>query len=272
MNQIPAGPAKDELVCLSLDASTDACSVALESGGRVWSRFQVTPRGHARELLGMLDAVLAESGLARDRITLLAYGRGPGAFTGVRISVGVAQGLAWGLGVPVVGVSTLAAVAQGAIRRHAAQAGAATGPQTPPAHGATNGLHGARVLAALDARMGEVYWGAYALDAASGLMLAVGDEAVGPPAQVRVPAPWVSPEQASGKTPGVIPCLGAGSGWDAHGQALGDATGIPFAGMQPDAMPDARDMLAHARFAWERGLCIPADQAAPVYLRNHVTG
>ena len=121
---------------LALDTATERCSVALWIDGAVVVRDAVMPRGHAELILPMVDAVLSECSLSLRDLDALAYGRGPGAFTGVRIAIGVVQGLAYGANRPVVGISNLAAVAQ------------------PHADSGT-------VLVCMDARMNEVYWCAY---------------------------------------------------------------------------------------------------------------
>ena len=122
---------------LAIDTATEICSVALLMDDRIVERSTETQRGHADLVLPMVDAVLAEAGLKLQQLDGLAYGRGPGAFTGVRIAVGVAQGLAYGAQLATVGVSDLAAVAQ----------------QFASA--------GARILVCMDARMNEVYWGRF---------------------------------------------------------------------------------------------------------------
>jgi tRNA threonylcarbamoyladenosine biosynthesis protein TsaB len=122
---------------LAIDTATETCSVAVLIDDRIIERATDTQRGHADLVLPMVDAVLVESGLTLRQLDGLAYGRGPGAFTGVRIAVGVAQGLAYGAQLPTVGVSDLAAVAQ----------------QFASA--------GARILVCMDARMNEVYWGRF---------------------------------------------------------------------------------------------------------------
>lgn len=225
-------------VILALDASTDACTVALELPGHArFVRSTVIPRGHARELLGMIESLLVEADVARSAIGLVAYGRGPGAFTGVRIGVGLAQGLGWGLGVPLAGVSTLAAIAQRAGRE----------------------LGGDRVLVAMDARMREVYWAACERDLDSGLMRPRTEERLSAPELVRAPADW--PE-----------CHAAGTGWQAHGETLASACDCVLAGRAPDMLPDARDLLDYGQHAWRTGAVQRADEAAPVYLRDRVTG
>ena len=227
----------DGPVIVALDACTEACSVALQVGEKVFSRHAVIPRGHARELLPMLDGLLAETGLSRDAIGLVAYGRGPGAFTGVRISVAVAQGLGRGLDCPLVGVSSLLAVAGVAGRETEA----------------------CRVAVAMDARMGEVYWAlCERADAASPFRL-LGEESVLAPAAVTMPADWNN-------------WHAAGTGWAVHSEALLAALGRKPARCLDQALPDACCLLPHAMEAWRAGKLEAAASARPVYLRDKVTG
>ncbi len=162
---------------LALDTSTEACSVALWHDARLLSRHEVIPRLHAQRVLPMVRELLDEAGLALTALDAIAFGRGPGAFTGIRIAIGVVQGLAFALDRPVLPVSDLAVIAQRAWREH----------------GAT------QVAAAIDARMDEVYWGCYRLE--EGEMRLAGVEAVLPPEQVALP------RQAEGDW------FGAGTGW-----------------------------------------------------------
>ncbi len=218
---------------LALDTATEACSVALRVDDAVYTRWVEAPREHGDRLLAMIDEVLAEADLTADALDVVAFGRGPGAFTGVRIAVSAAQGIAYGLDRPVVPVSDLAALAQGAHREHGARA----------------------VLAAIDARMGEVYWGAYRLDD-NGLMTAVQEEAVAPPERV----PW--PEGAD--------WLGVGTGWASYAEHLSDAAGDRLRANQGRALPHARDIAELAARAWQHGEVVTATQALPVYLRDRV--
>ena len=152
---------------LALDTATEACSAALLHGGRLYHRYEVIPRMHAQRLLPMIDELLVEAGIALKQVDALVFGRGPGAFTGVRIATGMVQGLAFATGKPVIGISNLAALAQRAWREHGAQ----------------------NVCAAIDARMDEVYWGCYQLR--DGDMQLMGNEVVSAPEQVQL-APGMS--------------------------------------------------------------------------------
>lgn len=215
---------------LALDTATEACSVALLHEGKVLSHYEVIPRLHAQRLLPMISDLLAEGGIALSAVDGIAFGRGPGAFTGVRIAIGVVQGLAFALDRPVLPVSNLAVLAQRALREHGAQ----------------------QVASAIDARMDEVYWGCYRAE--QGEMRLAGIEAVLPPEQA------VLPREASGDW------FGAGTGWGTFAARIA----VPVVGQEPNMLPHALDLLSLARFAWARGEALPADQAQPVYLRDKV--
>lgn len=149
---------------LAIDTATERCSVALRMDGRVIERSLDTARSHADSVLPMVEAVLGEAGIALRDVDGIAYGRGPGAFTGVRIAIGVVQGLAFGADLPTVGISDLAAVAQQIAR---------------PAD---------RILVCMDARMNEVYWTTFVCNAHDGLVAASSVEQVAPADMVGVPA------------------------------------------------------------------------------------
>ena len=214
---------------LALDTATEACSVALLHDGKVTSHYEVIPRLHAQKLLPMIKDLLAAAGVELSAVEAIAFGRGPGAFTGVRIAIGVVQGLAFALERPVLPVSNLAVLAQRALREHGAS----------------------QVAAAIDARMDEVYWGCYRETA--GEMRLVGAEAVLAPEAAQLPA------DASGDW------FGAGTGW-----GYGERIKVTCAEQDAAMLPHAEDLLALARFAFERGEAVAADQAAPVYLRDKV--
>lgn len=217
---------------LAIDTATDACSAALLAGDELIERYALAPRGHARLILPMIDELLAEAALGLRDLDALAFGRGPGAFTGVRMAAGVVQGLALGSGLPVIGVSDLAALAQGAMRRRGWP----------------------RVLAAMDARMGEVYWGAFTR-APDGGAEAAGAEAAVPPQDVTAPpGDW----------------HGVGPGWSLYAAGLSAAIGIELE-FDADCLPRAADVARLGARAFARGAAAhSAEEALPVYLRDRV--
>jgi tRNA threonylcarbamoyladenosine biosynthesis protein TsaB len=217
---------------LAIETATEACSAALWLDGALSSRFELAPREHTRLILPMMDQLLAEAGVALADLDALAFGRGPGAFTGVRIAAAVIQGAAFGADLPVVPVSTLAALAQQGLDTGAA-----------------------RVLALLDARMGEVYWGAFEADAA-GLAVPVGPEQVIAPERVPIP-------EGQG-------WHGVGSGWGAYEDALRTRLDACLGDVNPALYPAATEVARLAVREFAAGLAVPAEQALPVYLRDKV--
>ncbi|AZS51803.1 tRNA (adenosine(37)-N6)-threonylcarbamoyltransferase complex dimerization subunit type 1 TsaB [Entomomonas moraniae] len=148
---------------LALDTATEACSVALLCNDRIYNCYEVIPRLHAQQILPMIHNVINGAGCKLDDIEGLAFGCGPGAFTGIRIAAGIVQGLAFALDKPVIPVSNLAIIAQRAWRKYQIE----------------------RVAVAIDARMNEIYWGCYALH--NGEMTLVGNEQVVAPENVALP-------------------------------------------------------------------------------------
>jgi tRNA threonylcarbamoyladenosine biosynthesis protein TsaB len=216
---------------LALDTATEACSVSLACGDRQLDRYAELGRGHAENLLPMVDELLAEAGLALSDLDAIAFGRGPGAFTGVRLAASVAQGLAFGANLGVVPVSDLAAVAQRAAGIH------------PGAD---------RVLAVNDARMQEVYWAEFS----SGPEVEPsGVEQVSAAGEVVLPraARWVA----------------AGRGLRAA-PALAERCGQAGAVVIDDLLPRASEVLALARPRVAAGQLLPPELALPVYVRDRV--
>ncbi len=224
----------NELKILAVDTATEACSAALLVGDKLFSRWEEAPRDHTRKILPMVQAVLEDAGISLSDLDAIAFGRGPGSFTGVRIGISVAQGLAFGAGVPLIGISTLAAMAQGAYRLDGAE----------------------QVLTAIDARMNEVYFGRYEL--IDGRMQLVGDEVVSEP------TPLVD---VRGTLAGPVTCVG--TGFETYGETLGGLA--DELAVSQVRFPAAEDMLPLARAAWLAGEAVPVEQATPVYLRDKVT-
>ncbi|GAA0515508.1 tRNA (adenosine(37)-N6)-threonylcarbamoyltransferase complex dimerization subunit type 1 TsaB [Tatumella terrea] len=223
------------LKLLALDTATEACSAAILNQQQQDARFEIAPRDHTRKILPLVAELLAGQDLALNALDALVFCRGPGSFTGVRIGIGIAQGLALGAGLPMVGVSTLATLAQGAFRRCQAD----------------------RVLAAIDARMGEVYWAEYQRDA-SGEWQGGDSEAVLSPAQAILRMQSLSGRWAM-----------AGTGWQAYPELQQGHTLQLTDGASE--LPAAEDMLPLATVLLQRGEVSQAADIEPVYLRNEVT-
>lgn len=216
---------------LALDTAGARCSVALLLDGKLTEMDAPAERVQAESVLPMVEQLLAEAGLKLGSLDAIAFGRGPGAFTGLRVATSVAQGLAYGAGLPVVPVSDLAALAAAAARLHQAE----------------------RIMACLDARMHEVYWAAY--EARADEIVPLSEEALSPPSEVAAPS--------------VGPWFGAGPGWGAYGDAL--RARVPqLMGIDPALLPTAGDIARLGEVAFRKGEQLPPEQALPVYLRDKV--
>lgn len=220
---------------LAIDTSSEACSVALQCGDSSIYRFTDQPRKHAELVLPMVEDVLREAGIVLSRLDAIAFGRGPGSFTGLRIAAGTVQGLAFGADLPVVPVSSLMGLAQRAWREF--------------------GWH--RVHAAFDARMGEVYWGSYQRQNDGDWHLQ-GEECVSRPEHL-LRAAGIRQEDG---------WSGAGSGW-LYRAALEPLVGT-LERCEITLLPHALDLLPLAQRAFVRGDVVRAEQVVPVYLRNDV--
>ncbi len=218
---------------LALDTATEACSVALGIGDQRLERYEELERGHAERLLPMVDELLAEAGIKLASLDAIAFGRGPGGFTGVRLAASVAQGLAFGAGLGVVPISDLAAVAQLAA-----------------------GLHPVArcVLAVNDARMREVYWAEFRVGR---MVEPAGEEHVSAGGDVLMPP-----------APGG-PWLAVGRGLRASPE-LAERCRAAGAELLPDLLPRASEILQLAQPAVAAGQILPAEHALPVYVRDRV--
>ena len=217
---------------LALDTATEALSVSVAVDDRQIDRYVEIDRGHAEQLLPMVEAVLAEAGIGLGALDAIAFGRGPGGFTGVRLAASVAQGLAFGAGIGVVPVSDLAAVA---LRVRQIEPGVS------------------RVLVANDARMREVYWAEFQV---SPLLISLaGEERVSPPAEVTPlsGAAWAA----------------AGRGLRAWPE-LAERCRVAGATLHVDLLPRASEVLTLARLQVAAGQILDPAQAVPVYVRDRV--
>ncbi|XQW83781.1 tRNA (adenosine(37)-N6)-threonylcarbamoyltransferase complex dimerization subunit type 1 TsaB [Thalassotalea piscium] len=220
---------------LAIDASTEACSVALTFNDKSYHQFELCPQSHSTVLLPMVDSVLAEAGCSLKELDGLIFGRGPGSFTGVRIGIGVVQGLAYSADLKVVGISTLRMMAQQAFEEYQQK----------------------NVIAAIDARMSEVYTGYFSVNA-QGIMEEQGAETVLPPAKLS--------DHFSDVT---TPVYGVGTGWDAYPEILNslkcnqDSIDVLY--------PDARFLLSLGIEEFNKGLAVSAEFAQPVYVRDTVS-
>lgn len=220
---------------LAIDTSTENCSVTLVIDDTYFVRREVAPRDHTKKVLPMVDEVLKEGGIKLSDLDALAFGRGPGSFTGVRIGIGIAQGLAFGAELPMIPVSTLAAMAQGSYRLS----------------GADN------VACAIDARMSEVYWARFSRQSDGDWHL-VDQEQVAPP-----------PHLAELSLSDEIVWTQAGTGWDAYFEALSELKFATIAGEM--FYPDAEDIAFLAKLAFAKGKTVTVEASSPVYLRDKVT-
>jgi len=216
---------------LAIDTATESCSAAALAGERLVARSELAPRRHGELLLPMCEEVLAEAGLRRHDLDAIAVGCGPGAFTGVRLAISAAQGIALALDIPVVPVSSLAALAM--------QAPANGGP----------------ILAVIDARMGEIYAGQFRRTE-HGLVEPIAAETVGPVDAL----PRLDDDAWN-----VI-----GSGWAGYRDALLARMISPPRWHDGERYPQAIDVARLAVARMRAGLAVAAEDALPVYLRDKV--
>ena len=241
------------LTLLALDTSTEACSVALLYNGEKTYLSELAQRTHAKRILPMVDEILTDSGLKLNQLDALAFGRGPGSFTGVRVGAALAQGLALGADLPVIPISNLTAMAQAAFELYQAK----------------------NVAAAIDARMNEVYFSQLVREKKC---TDFGQFFIW---KNLIPEQVCSPEKAlvqlanstalniatsTALNIATSTALRVGTGWNAYAQfATKGLTGSDI------ELPDARYMLELARVEWLQQKMISALEIEPIYLRNEVT-
>jgi len=217
---------------LAIETATEACSAALLIDGKINEKFCLTANGHSKLILPMVDALMADAGLQPSGLDGLAFGCGPGSFTGVRIATGVIQGIAFALDLPVVPVSNLAAVAQDFFDNNTENT----------------------AFVAMDARMGEIYWAIYDRNA-EGYAKLIGKEAVVPANEIEFP-------DVSG--------VGIGSGWKSYHQELLNRLSHRLFRYEADNLPRASAIARLGEYGFTKGLAVPVERAMPVYLRDKV--
>lgn len=221
---------------LAIDTSTEACSCALGNAVSTATddfRYTDVPRKHAEKVLPMVDELLAAAQINKSQVSAIAFGRGPGAFTGLRIAASVVQGLAFALDIPVIPISSLLALAQRGYRE----------------------FNQKQTIAAIDARMGEIYWGCYQLTEQQ-FMRPVDEEKLTAPANLQFPSQVT------------VAWSGIGTGWQYQRQ-------MPNPGRQirepvDHAFTHGIDILTLARPRFRNQEVVAPELAVPVYLRNQV--
>jgi len=217
---------------LAIETATDACSAALLIDGQVHVAFELAPRKHTQLILSQIEQVLAEGEIATQDLDAIAFGRGPGAFTGLRIAAGVTQGMSLAGDIPAIAVSSLAAMAQQAYQQHQED----------------------KLYVALDARMNQVYWGEYQIQ--DELAVLQGEEVV------------ITPEELpSTQSDGFV---GIGSGWQAYPQTLQNQVQAETNATLQNIYPSAEHVALLAVPQYQAGILLSPEQVQPVYLRNKI--
>lgn len=213
---------------LVIDTSLSACSVALTGHGKLVTRTEVAPRQQANHILPFIDQVLNESKISSDQLKAIAFTAGPGSFTGIRLAASVAQGLAFGLNIPLLPISTLRAMAQTAYTEYRAS----------------------NVMVALDGQVGEIYWGHY--QAIDGIMQAVAPDKRCKPMEL---GPVV-----------ISDGVGVGDGWSAYPALSQQIQHLKV--IKPLSYPHIADIARLATTDSSKGLLVPSDAALPNYLHD----
>ncbi|MBQ4833394.1 tRNA (adenosine(37)-N6)-threonylcarbamoyltransferase complex dimerization subunit type 1 TsaB [Pseudoalteromonas sp. MMG010] len=219
---------------LALDASTEALSIVLHVNGKTFHHFEECPQQHSQKILPLIDELLANAQCKLSDLDVIGFGQGPGSFTGVRISVAIAQGLGYAAKLPLVGVSTLAIMAQHAFEQCNAKC----------------------IFPAIDARMGEIYFAHYKVT--NGLVDLVNDECV-------IKPELLLKENELADLSGVA----VGTGFKSYPDTLDEAHDITI--NTEITLPDAKYMLALVDHAFIKGDVVKASEAQPKYVRDTVT-
>ena len=219
---------------LAFDTATNACSVALQHDGKIFSRFEIAPREHSQLLLSMIQSVLSEAKIKLSDLNAIAFGSGPGSFMGVRLALGMAQGLALGLNIPVIPISTLQILAQTAYQK----------------------IGQKNIIAGWDARLSSIYWGVYVC-AENNVM------------QVKIPDSLNLPSEIDFELISKVNWLCAGNAWDVYSKEL-PRDFFHNKDQLIDVYPDAKSMCVIADLKYHLNEIISCEHAHPEYLRDHV--
>ena len=220
---------------LAVETATEACSTALYIDGEITERFSLTANEHTKLILPMIDTLMSEAGLLPQQLDALAFGCGPGSFTGVRIATGVIQGIAFGADLPVVPISTLAAIAQDYFDSN-------------------DNMEQHTAFTAMDARMGEIFWGVYNRDQ-FGYAALIGKEVVTLAEDIAFPD---------------LTGIGLGSGWGVYEEILMLRLAGKVKHYEVDIRPRARAIARLGARGFELGFAVAVELAMPVYLRDKV--
>lgn len=221
------------ITLLAIDTSTEACSAALMCQGKVEERYRFAARTHTQLILPMMQSLLEEASLKLNDLDALAFTRGPGSFTGIRLAASIIQASAFSADLPVVLVSSLHCLAQGAYREKQAK----------------------QVFAAIDAHLQEVFFASYRLNPETSLMQASGSEQLGLPQEAHTD---------------LTDFVGVGSGWDRYHSLFKKQFNNRLQQWYPQRYPRAYDAAILATHAYHQGETVTAGEALPTYLRETV--
>jgi len=227
---------------LSIDTSGTCCSVALGINSQQLIQRTDTPREHVRLVLPMVDALLAEAGIKLSTLDAIAFTHGPGSFTGLRIGFGVVQGLAFGVDLPVIALSSLQVMAQRAMRIHSL---------------ACDSI----IIPAIDARMGELYWGLY--KQSNGFASPMLPDALCPQQEMSLPV--------LDRLKDDVTLIGIGDGWQYQPEVCHEERVFKLSAVHQGIGPDAEDILPLAEETFKQGKVRSIDEVEPVYLRNTIS-
>lgn len=242
---------------LAFDAATNACTAALQVGDVIFSRHEIAPSQHGKLMLPMIQDLLSEANITVDQLNIIAFGCGPGSFMGVRLATATAQGLAFGLAIPVIPISTLQTLSQSMFN-----ANVDVGVFAHQSHSTAKGSGSASdrphlVAAAWDARMHEMYWGLYQVDQ-HGIM------------QPKQADALCTPSTIDTTTISAVACSFVGNAWGVYEKDLPALLFSKAITVQTDIYPDAKAMLAIAQSKYLNNEMISPENAHPHYLRHHV--